>query len=184
MVSPYTICIKCQHCLGSYCQSAHNNYNKRALVLTFDEGLKHMTLPPDDNGPDEINNLPGDDVDPMKWLESLAARQGANPEEFITSADMDVPEADPNAVIDEPGYVDYDPFGSSKREKPAREAHLEPAPEPAPPQQEPATVAPAAMSADDDVDPLAWLESLAKRQGADPQEFVTEANLEIAEVDR
>ncbi len=142
-----------------------------------------MTLPPDDNGPDEINNLPGDDVDPMKWLESLAARQGANPEEFITSADMDVPEADPNAVIDEPGYVDYDPFGSSKREKPAREAHLEPAPEPAPPQQEPATVAPAAMSAYDDVDPLAWLESLAKRQGADPQEFVTEANLEIAEVD-
>ena len=35
---------------------------------------------------------------PMKWLESLAARQGANPEEFTTSADMSVDEVDPETA--------------------------------------------------------------------------------------
>jgi len=59
-----------------------------------------MTLPPDD----DLSKQLGEGVDPMKWLESLAARQGANPDEFITSADMDIPEADANSVIDEPGY--------------------------------------------------------------------------------
>jgi tetratricopeptide (TPR) repeat protein len=139
-----------------------------------------MTLPPDDTGQDEVNDLMGDD--PMKWLESLAARQGANPEEFVTSADMDVPEADPNAVVDEPGYVDYDPFGSSK--KPAKSQP--PAAPPPPPPAEPAMSAappPEPPAGDSDADPMAWLESLAKRQGANPEEFVTEANLEIEEVD-
>ncbi len=128
-----------------------------------------MTLPPDNNGPDDVQNAIGD-VDPIKWLESLAARQGANPEEFITAADLDVPEVGADAAVDEPGYSSYDPYGA-----PGAVAAKPPA---SPPQDS------AASSADSgDVDPLAWLESLARRQGANPEEFVTQANLEIEEVD-
>lgn len=43
----------------------------------------------------------------MAWMEALAKRQGAT-EGLTTSADMDVPEIDPNSVeIDEPGYIPY-----------------------------------------------------------------------------
>ena len=141
-----------------------------------------MTPPPDDNGQstpnaEEMNNPAGDSVDPLQWLESLAARQGANPEEFITSADLDIPEPDADAVVDEPGYVDYDPFGSGSA------GSSGPASEAAPSSEESEA---ASVSSDsqptEDVDPLAWLESLARRQGANPEEFVTEANIEVPEV--
>jgi tetratricopeptide (TPR) repeat protein len=46
-----------------------------------------------------------DDVDPMEWLETLAARQGAT-EGFTTQHDLDIAEIDPDSVtIDEPGYT-------------------------------------------------------------------------------
>jgi hypothetical protein len=41
----------------------------------------------------------------------------------------------------------------------------------------------AASDLSDDVDPLQWLESLAERQGADPEEFMTPAGLDIPELD-
>lgn len=134
-----------------------------------------MTLPPD-NHDDDITNAIGD-VDPMKWLESLAARQGADPEEFVTMADLDVPEADPNSVVDEPGYEAYG-SGSSASSRQAAPA----APPPPPPEPEPVVEEPVLEDAGE-VDPMAWLESLARRQGADPEEFVTDANLEVEEVD-
>src|SRR5687768_6899998 len=110
------------------------------------------------------------DIDPMAWLESLAARQGAT-EGFTTSHDMDIPEVDPSSVvIDEPGYTPYELGGSQKpaASKPAEVP--EPAPEPPAPQQTYAEAAPQPMSTGgdfalpDDVDPLKWLESLAARQ--------------------
>lgn len=137
-----------------------------------------MTLPPDDHGSDDLLDNIGD-VDPLKWLESLAARQGANPDELVTDADLDVPEVAADAVVDEPGYQDYDPFGSgssrASNEKPQQATPPPPVEEPAPP---PATPA----SAEPEMNPLAWLESLARRQGANPEEFVTEADMEVEEV--
>ncbi len=116
-------------------------------------------------------------MDPLAWLESLAARQGANPDELITAANLDIPEPPPGTVVDEPGYVDYDPFGGAG----ARAAEV---PKPAEIPSAPQPVASAAPStAGDDVlggmDPLAWLESLAKRQGANPEELVTGGTLEL-----
>lgn len=64
-------------------------------------------------------------MDPMLWLESLAARQGAKQEEFMTSADLKV-EVPEDAVVDEPGYV---PFEGSRS---AREAAKAPPPMPEP----------------------------------------------------
>lgn len=50
-------------------------------------------------------------ADPMKWLETLARRQGANPDELTTEADLEIPELPADTVVDEPGYTEYSPFG-------------------------------------------------------------------------
>lgn len=55
-------------------------------------------------------DLVGEDDEAMEWLESLAKRQGASEEEFLTAADIDVPELPDDTVVDEPGYVAYDPL--------------------------------------------------------------------------
>ncbi len=47
-------------------------------------------------------------IDPMRWLESLALRQGAKPEELLTPADLSITEPPPDAVVDEPGYVPFE----------------------------------------------------------------------------
>ncbi len=109
-----------------------------------------MTPPP--NGTDQ--GKPEDDplggVDPMAWLESLARRQGADPAELVTGGNLDLPIPD----------------AESPKAK-----HEEPAPA-------------AASSGFDDLlggaDPMAWLEALAKRQGADPAELVTGGNYDLS----
>ncbi len=50
-------------------------------------------------------------ADPMTWLETLARRQGASPEELTTEADLEIPELPEDTVVDEPGYTEYSPFG-------------------------------------------------------------------------
>lgn len=136
-----------------------------------------MTPPPepDKNGQDnpdaeDVGDPLGDIGDPLKWLESLAARQGANPEEFITSADMDLPGGEEEESLDQAGYGDSDVPGAVDRPTPAE----------ARPTGQATT--PAESPLGPGVDPLAWLESLAKRQGANPEEFVTAADLEVPEV--
>lgn len=143
-------------------------------------------------------------MDPMAWLESLAARQGANPNEFTTAANYEIPEIDPNSVvIDEPGYVPSERFsrplsaaaGPATPEPTFDQSATEqfivggeseaPMPEYA---YDATPAAPAAWIPQDgempaEVDPMAWLESLAARQGADPVEFTTSANYEIPEID-
>ncbi|MCC6972771.1 MAG: hypothetical protein IT322_02040 [Anaerolineae bacterium] len=109
-----------------------------------------MTPPP--NGTDQ--GKPEDDplggVDPMAWLESLARRQGADPAELVTGGNLDLPIPD----------------AESPKAK-----HEEPTPA-------------AASSGFDDLlggaDPMAWLEALAKRQGADPAELVTGGNYDLS----
>jgi hypothetical protein len=138
--------------------------------------------PPPNSG--DATNKNDDDplggMDPMAWLESLAARQGANPEELITAANLDIPVPPADTVIDEPGYTPgYDTGKAAKAEAP-KEVPVAPEPVQAvePPQAEPV----AAAATDDPLggmDPMAWLESLAARQGANPEELITAANLDI-----
>ncbi|MCI0709016.1 MAG: hypothetical protein L0154_02530 [Chloroflexi bacterium] len=129
----------------------------------------------------------------MRWLESLAKRQGAD-EGFTTSADMEVAEIDPEtAIIDEPGYTPYYQ-SSSRSDQPGEIPSTQETPQPQaeapqePDELEAETMAVAGARTDDDVssligdDPMAWLESLAKRQGAH-EGFTTAADMEIAEVD-
>jgi hypothetical protein len=142
----------------------------------------------------------------MKWMETLAKRQGAY-EGFTTTADMDVAEVDPDTVvIDEPGYV---PYGQeNKKPEPAKQAPAAAKPEPAKPAPAPAPApapipvapppppvaaapaasAPAASGDTPDFDQMSpeeimkWMETLAKRQGA-YEGFTTTADMEIAEAD-
>lgn len=65
-----------------------------------------MVPPPEHTGdefPDFENMTPEEQ---MAWLETLARRQGANADEFMTAADLDIPVPE-DAEIDEPGYVPY-----------------------------------------------------------------------------
>ncbi len=151
--------------------------------------------PPPNSG--DATNKNDDDplggMDPMAWLESLAKRQGAKSEELTTSADLDIPLPPAGTVIDEPGYTPgYDTTKSSTVKASAPETAPEPAkpvtPASAPlppvaPAPAPAAAEPVAAAAGDDLlggmDPMAWLESLAKRQGAKAEELTTSANLDI-----
>src|SRR5438874_1343327 len=134
-------------------------------------------------------------MDPMAWLESLAARQGAKPEELTTAANLDIPLPPADTVIDEPGYTPgYDTGKKAESTKPApAKAKAKPAPEPdkpaakapEPAKAEPAMPGPAVPRAPPSFatrrssDLMAWLESLAARQGAKPEELTTAANLDI-----
>lgn len=162
----------------------------------------------------------GDDplggIDPMLWLESLAARQGVGADELTTSADLDIPEMPEDIEIDEPGYVPFDVTGGTGRVKKETEAQAEPepvelepevVPEPAfesmpvAAEPEPESVAdlaeafaaealePEHVPSGDEgegallgADPMTWLESLAKRQGAKVEELTTSADIDIPEM--
>ncbi|MBI5958125.1 MAG: hypothetical protein HY866_05285 [Chloroflexi bacterium] len=103
--------------------------------ITFESELLEAEAEPEAAPPateQSMDDLLGG-MDPMRWLESLAARQGAKQEEFTTAADLkvDIPE---DAVVDEPGYV---PFEGSRS---AREANKPVSSPPPPPPQEPEPV--------------------------------------------
>jgi hypothetical protein len=134
-------------------------------------------------------------MDPMAWLESLAKRQGANTDELTTAANIDVPLPPEDAQVTGPGYTPGYDTGkkADPTPEPARSAptqKIAPEPEPPAPTPEPvaaalvASVAPAAPAASSDdpfggLDPMAWLESLAKRQGANTDELTTAANIDV-----
>lgn len=130
-------------------------------------------MPPPDNSPG--NDDPFGGMDPMAWLESLAKRQGANPEELTTAADLEVPLPPEGAKDTSPGYTPYDTGSSKPAPAPAS------APPPPPPVASPTPVASTAATDDPfgGMDPMAWLESLAKRQGANVDELTTSADLEV-----
>ena len=152
------------------------------------------------------NNMTADEA--LAWLESLAARQGANEEELVTKrADLPwlrqpaEPEPEPPQPVSEAPEVSLTPAeavgdGATPVESPLGEL-VEPTDAVAEPaealpdwlrlpeeQVEPEPVTPAASftpaepvealpSINTDDDAIAWLESLAAKQGASTEELVT-----------
>lgn len=93
----------------------------------------------------EVPTGPSADDDPMEWMETLASRQGADPDELTTDASLDIPE--PQAVADDgPGYEAYSFFEDEDDDTRS----------PAPSSAAPATNVP-----DPELDPAAWLDELA-----------------------
>jgi hypothetical protein len=129
-------------------------------------------------------------MDPLLWLESLAKKTGEiDPNTLLTSADAEVADIDPSTV-DMSQIREYTPseswmldLGKKRQAQAAQEAAAAappPAPEPAPAAGEidPDTGIPVGM------DPLLWLESLAKKTGEiDPSTLLTSADAEVAEID-
>jgi hypothetical protein len=122
----------------------------------------------------------------MDWLESLAAEQAGGDfpqmdlsglggdldlsglsEELEPVEEMDV---DPVAWLDNLVQDQGDTFDLPSDDSPAEAPMFAATPS-------------EATDLSDDVDPIQWLESLAERQGADPEEFMTPAGLDIPELD-
>jgi len=120
-------------------------------------------------------------MDPMAWLESLARRQGANPDELTTAANLDIPAPPTDTKVEGPGYT---PGYESAKPAPKATAPTTPPPPPAKPapKAEPKAPEPAADDPLGGMDPMAWLESLARRQGANPDELTTAADLDLPPV--
>ncbi len=141
--------------------------------------------PPPPSAPMEADPFGG--MDPMEWLESLAKRQGANPDELTTAADLDVAMPDADAVQTGPGYTPYKATSTPPMPEQPKTATSVPTlsmsvPVAARPPAPPAAQPPAASQDEDPfsgMDPMEWLESLAKRQGANPDELTTAADFDI-----
>ena len=153
----------------------------------------------------------------MKWMETLAKRQGADMETLVTDADLVIDEVDPDTV-DMEAIGEYKPHGMSderwaemqaeeaakKAQKEAAKAQETPKSDLPPPEEtfvtEPAieeepiieAVAESTLDVSGDMpdfdsmsedEMMKWMETLAKRQGADLETLVTDADLEIDEVD-
>jgi tetratricopeptide (TPR) repeat protein len=115
------------------------------------------------------------DDDAMRWLEMLAARQGAESETLTTQPEerTDAPPAwltesspaeERSGPLMPPTGVLPDIFGVD-------EAATQPVVPAAPPAAEPLEIPPATMSDDD---AMRWLESLAARQGAEAETLTTQ----------
>jgi tetratricopeptide (TPR) repeat protein len=95
--------------------------------------------------------------DAVAWLESLAAKHGAKPEELVT---------DPNKRSETaPEWVQQATVANETQSTP----------QPAPTQPA-ATIESLGASAQEQDDAVAWLESLAAKHGAKPEELVTDPN--------
>jgi hypothetical protein len=97
-------------------------------ALAFEGGELEEFAPEEQPASTGVDDLLGG-MDPMAWLESLAKRQGAKSEEFLTSADLQVEEVPEDAVVDEPGYVPFEGSASARRMKETAQAEPEPMPE-------------------------------------------------------
>ncbi len=119
--------------------------------------------------------------DAIAWLESLASKHGAKPEELVTDPNARK-ETPPEWVtqarelgearMDEDQFVQVQPVAPVPQEVPA-EPVIPPAPVPAAPAASLDTLGTSAQEQDD---AIAWLESLASKHGAKPEELVTDPN--------
>jgi tetratricopeptide (TPR) repeat protein len=139
-----------------------------------------MTPPAEPAVPD-FANMSEDEQ--MRWLETLAARQGADPAELITQPS--VPETAAGPLMPPTGILpDEEPAAPVVEDVPdwlraMQELPVEETPMPVvveEPAAEPVSEMPdfASMSEDEQ---MRWLESLAARQGADPAELITQPSV-------
>jgi len=117
--------------------------------------------------------------DAVAWLESLASKHGAKPEELVT---------DPNARKETaPDWVQKASQAGAEQPPVEESAAPQLEEEPVPPVQEPESDIPQptaesagvddlGTSAEEQDDAVAWLESLASKHGAKPEELVTDPN--------
>ncbi|MDW8325084.1 MAG: tetratricopeptide repeat protein [Anaerolineales bacterium] len=147
------------------------------LTITPEQPAALATAASDIGAPSEDDSL-------LRWLESLAARQGADPAELITTPEeraaflaAQAPLPAESAIAEpapaEPTAVEEMPDRPKTMMAPPEAAAAPPvAPAVAEAPASPASAMPDVSALSED-DALRWLESLAARQGADPAELIT-----------
>ena len=123
---------------------------------------------------DDLGTSAEEQDDAVAWLESLASKHGAKPEELVT---------DPNARSETaPEWVQkaqsMQEGGQTEMPAPQEEQPLvmEKPEQPVEQAAEPVSVDDLGTSAEEQDDAVAWLESLASKHGAKPEELVTDPN--------
>jgi len=138
------------------------------------QSLEEATPPVAVVGVDDLGTSAEEQDDAVAWLEGLAEKQGAKPEELVT---------DPESRKDEaPDWVkDSQPVDKQAEDQtPAPQEAAPVAEEPAQPIEEappPVTAVGAddlGTSVEEQDDAVAWLESLAEKHGAKSEELVTD----------
>ncbi len=132
-----------------------------------DEDIPPMTAPVSGPGTSE-----SEQDDAMKWLESLAQKQGAKAEELITNPN-DRTEHAPDWVA----KVDEAPAAPKQAEAPAKFVPEKPVEidDDAPPGElSPVISGGPGTTASEQDDAMKWLESLAEKQGAKAEELITD----------
>ncbi len=137
---------------------------------------------------------PSSGGDGLAWLESLASGSGSDfPQMDLSGLGSDIAPLDLDALsgsldlgsfesLTTPAAAEANPIDwlqglSQEEESPFSFSPTPPAATTPPPAER--FSKPTAASADDDEDPMEFLESLAKRQGARPEEFTTSAGLDV-----
>lgn len=164
-------------------QPAETQESEAAEEFDIDAFFLEATGTTESSPPEDVDDLL-QGADPMRWLESLAVRQGASTEELTTPADMEIPEVPEGTVVDEPGYVPFDVTGGTREPETVLRMSVEAEPEPeqeafaAPVEAAPygAAQAPESSGLLDEMDEsLAWLRDLAQ----DPSEADVAQMLDI-----
>jgi tetratricopeptide (TPR) repeat protein len=131
--------------------------DKTQKSLFTPEPIKSMAAPVPAATLDMLGASAQEQDDAVSWLESLASKHGAKPEELVT---------DPNSRSDiAPDWVDQ-----------ARDIAQTQSPVPVVSQKPAATLDTLGTSAQEQDDAVSWLESLASKHGAKPEELVTDPN--------
>jgi len=131
--------------------------DKTQQDLFTPEPIKPATLSTPAASLDTLGASAKEQDDAVSWLESLASKHGAKPEELVT---------DPNSRSDiAPDWVDQ-----------ARNIAQSQPPAPVVPQKPVASIDTLGASAKEQDEAVSWLESLASKHGAKPEELVTDPN--------
>ena len=129
--------------------------------------IKDETFEPGATDISKLGTSAKEQEDAVAWLESLAAKHGAKPEELVTDAAARKETA--------PDWVQKASQAGAER-PPAEEELAQPAQEPEFPQAgaPDVSVEGLGVTAKEQDDAMAWLESLAAKHGAKPEELVTD----------
>lgn len=123
--------------------------NTSAWLNNLDSMQPLKSVPNDPSSMDTLGATSEEQDDAVAWLESLAAKHGAKPEELVT---------DPNKRSDTP------PEWVQKAQEQNQQI------------QSPVPVDQLGKTSEEQDDAVAWLESLAAKHGAKPEELVSDPN--------
>jgi tetratricopeptide (TPR) repeat protein len=141
------------------------------IARDADDEIKMDDPVSEDNFEEEIKPADLDDDASFAWLESLAAKRGADPETLFTTTDEhlgNLPEGEQEKIEDLESFLSETAAVQEVEEEPIQEPMIPPSNEEI--EEDEGGIDPTEM--DEDAS-FTWLESLAAKRGADPESLLT-----------